>query len=129
MIPDMHDGDLRGHETMGAVVEAGSDVTNLKKGDRVVVPFTIACGECFFCKGGFLSGCQRSYPNQQLARQVRHNSPAGIYGYSHTLRGHAGGQADYLRVPFADAPRADASMAASTAWGQSLIPWARWTAA
>lgn len=129
MIPHMHDDEVPGRETMGAVVEAGSDVTNLKKGDSVVVPFTIACGECFFCKGGFHSGCQRSNPNQQLARQVRHNSPARIYGYPRTLRGYAGGQADFLRVPFADAPRAGASMAASTAWGQSLIPWARWTAA
>jgi threonine dehydrogenase-like Zn-dependent dehydrogenase len=102
MIPHMHDGDVLGHETMGEVVEVGADVTNLKKGDRVVVPFTISCGECFFCKRGFYSGCERSNPNQHLARQLWHNSPAGIYGYSHTLGGYAGGQAEYLRVPFAD---------------------------
>lgn len=102
MIPHMHDGDVLGHETMGEVVEVGSGVTTLQKGDRVVVPFTISCGECFFCKRGLFSGCERSNPKAHLARELWKNSPAGIFGYSHTLGGYAGGQAEYLRVPFAD---------------------------
>lgn len=102
MIPHMHDGDVLGHETMGEVVETGADVTNLRVGDRVVVPFTIACGECFFCKRGFYSGCERSNPNRDLAARLWQNSPSGMFGYSHMLGGYAGGQAEYLRVPFAD---------------------------
>ena len=102
MIPTMESGDVLGHETMGEVVEVGSDCKNLKVGDRVVVPFTIACGECFFCKKGFFSGCERSNPNKATAEKVWGHSPAGLFGYSHMLGGFAGGQAEYMRVPYAD---------------------------
>jgi threonine dehydrogenase-like Zn-dependent dehydrogenase len=102
VIPSMEHGDILGHETMGEVVELGADVGNLKIGDRVVVPFTISCGECFFCKRGFYSGCERSNPNKQKAEKLWGHSPAGLFGYSHLLGGYAGGQAEYLRVPYAD---------------------------
>jgi threonine dehydrogenase-like Zn-dependent dehydrogenase len=102
MIPDMHSGDIVGHETMGEVVEVGKDNTSLKVGDRVVVPFTISCGECFFCKRGYFSACERSNPDHEKARAMWGNSPAGLFGYSHLLGGYSGGQAEYLRVPFAD---------------------------
>lgn len=103
IIPSMESGDVLGHETMGEVVEVGRDNTALKVGDRVVVPFTISCGECFFCQRGFYSGCERSNPNKAKAAEMWGNSPAGLFGYSHLLGGYAGGQAEYLRVPFADA--------------------------
>ncbi|MCV3766753.1 zinc-dependent alcohol dehydrogenase [Rhizobium sp. TRM95796] len=102
MIPDMHSGDIVGHETMGEVVEVGKDNTTLKVGDRVVVPFTISCGECFFCKRGYFSACERSNPDHEKARTMWGNSPAGLFGYSHLLGGYSGGQAEYLRVPYAD---------------------------
>jgi threonine dehydrogenase-like Zn-dependent dehydrogenase len=104
VIPDMESGDVLGHEDMGEVVEVGSEVSNLKIGDRVVVPFTIACGECFFCKRGFYSGCERSNPakSKKKAETMWGHSPAGLFGYSHLLGGYPGGQAEYLRVPFAD---------------------------
>ncbi|TDR95653.1 zinc-dependent alcohol dehydrogenase [Enterovirga rhinocerotis] len=102
MIPSMERGDIVGHESMGEVVEVGSEVTNLKKGDRVVVPFTISCGECFFCKRGFYSGCERSNPSAKAAAEMWGHSPAGLFGYSHLLGGYAGGQAEFMRVPFAD---------------------------
>lgn len=102
VMPDMHKGDVIGHETMGEVVEVGSPEHPLKVGDRVVVPFTIACGECFFCKRGFFSGCERSNPDKEKAEKLWGFSPAGLFGYSHLLGGYAGGQAEYLRVPFAD---------------------------
>jgi threonine dehydrogenase-like Zn-dependent dehydrogenase len=102
VIPEMEKGDVLGHETMGEVVELGAEVTNLKVGDRVVVPFTISCGECFFCKRGFYSGCERSNPDKRKAEELWGHSPAGLFGYSHLLGGYAGGQAEYLRVPFAD---------------------------
>jgi threonine dehydrogenase-like Zn-dependent dehydrogenase len=98
----MDGGDVLDHETMGEVVEVGRDNNKLKVGDRVVVPFTISCGECFFCKRGFYSGCERSNPNKQQAEKMWGHSPAGLFGYSHMLGGFAGGQAEYLRVPFAD---------------------------
>ena len=101
-IPHMHHGDILGHEAMGEVVEVGRDCTTLKAGDRVVVPFTISCGECFFCRRGLFSGCERSNPDRDVARSYWHPSPAGMFGYSHMLGGYAGGQAEYLRVPFAD---------------------------
>jgi threonine dehydrogenase-like Zn-dependent dehydrogenase len=102
VIPGMDSGDVLGHETMGEVVEVGSEVHNLKVGDRVVVPFTISCGECFFCKRGYFSGCERSNPDHQKAEKLWGHSPAGLFGYSHILGGYAGGQAEYLRVPYAD---------------------------
>lgn len=103
VIPSMEHGDIVGHETMGEVVEVGSDNKALKVGDRVVVPFTIACGECFFCKRGYYSGCERSNPNREKAAKLWGNSPAGLFGYSHLLGGFSGGQAEYMRVPYADA--------------------------
>src|SRR5881394_2834293 len=101
-MPSMRSGDILGHENMGEVVEVGSDVKNLKVGDRVVVPFTIACGECFFCRNGFYSGCERTNPDHEDAAKLWGNSPAGLFGYSHLLGGYAGGQAEYLQVPYAD---------------------------
>jgi threonine dehydrogenase-like Zn-dependent dehydrogenase len=102
VIPQMKDGDVLGHETMGEVIEIGAENKKLKKGDRVVVPFTIACGECFFCRNGYFSGCERTNPDHEKAAKLWGNSPAGLFGYSHLLGGYAGGQAEYLRVPYAD---------------------------
>jgi threonine dehydrogenase-like Zn-dependent dehydrogenase len=101
-VPTMKDGDIIGHETMGEVVEVGSGVTKLKAGDRVVVPFTISCGSCYFCEKQLFSLCDRSNPKQALAAKLMGHSPAGLFGYSHLLGGYAGGQAEYLRVPYAD---------------------------
>jgi threonine dehydrogenase-like Zn-dependent dehydrogenase len=102
IIPRMKSGDVLGHETMGEIVEVGSAITKLKKGDRVVVPFTIACGECFFCQHEFYSGCERTNPDHADAEKLWGHAPAGLFGYSHLLGGYAGGQAEYLRVPYAD---------------------------
>ncbi|MFH5926097.1 zinc-dependent alcohol dehydrogenase [Roseomonas xinghualingensis] len=102
MIPTMERGDVVGHECMGEVVEVGKDNKKLKVGDRVVIPFTISCGECFFCKNGWFSGCERSNRNKQMAEKMWGHSPAGLFGYSHLLGGYAGGQAEYVRVPYAD---------------------------
>src|ERR687885_6524 len=101
-IPTMEKGDILGHEFMGEVVELGSEVKNLRKGDRVVVPFPIACGNCFFCKRQLWSLCDNSNPNAALAEELWGYSPCGIFGYSHLVGGYAGGQAEYARVPFAD---------------------------
>ena len=101
-MPTMKSGDILGHEPMGVVVEVGSAVRKLKKGDRVVVPFTISCGSCFFCNKTLFSCCENSNPNAELARKAMGHSPAGVFGYSHLLGGFAGGQAEYLRVPYAD---------------------------
>jgi threonine dehydrogenase-like Zn-dependent dehydrogenase len=101
-IPTMQKGDILGHENMGEVVEVGTEVKKLKKGDRVVVPFTISCGQCFFCKKELWSLCDNSNPNAQVAETFYGYSPSGLFGYSHMLGGYAGGQAEYLRVPFAD---------------------------
>ncbi len=100
--PTMESGDILGHENMGVVVETGSEVTNLKKGDRVVVPFVIACGKCFFCEKTLYSCCDTTNPNAKLAAEAMGQSPAGLFGFSHMLGGFAGGQAEYLRVPHAD---------------------------
>ncbi len=100
--PTMERGDILGHENMGEVVEIGKEVKNLKVGDRVVVPFVIACGECFFCKKELYSCCDNTNPNAEIARKAMGHSPAGLFGFSHMLGGYAGGQAEYLRVPFAD---------------------------
>ncbi|HTG44680.1 MAG TPA: alcohol dehydrogenase catalytic domain-containing protein, partial [Verrucomicrobiae bacterium] len=101
-MPTLEKGDILGHEFMGEVVELGADVKNLKKGDRVVVPFPIACGKCFFCERQMHSLCENSNPNAPLAEKMFGHSPAGIFGYTHLLGGYAGGQAEYARVPFAD---------------------------
>jgi threonine dehydrogenase-like Zn-dependent dehydrogenase len=100
--PTMESGDILGHENMGIVVALGSGVSNLKLGDRVVVPFTISCGECWFCKHGLFSACDRTNPNAELAIKAMGQSPAGLFGFSHMLGGYSGGQAEYLRVPMAD---------------------------
>ena len=101
-IPTMAKGDILGHEFMGEVVETGKEVKNLKPGDRVVVPFPISCGNCFFCKKEMYSLCENSNPNASMAEKMWGHSPAGIFGYSHMLGGYAGGQAEFARVPFAD---------------------------
>ncbi len=101
-IPTMRPGDILGHEFMGEIVDEGSEVKNLKTGDRVVVPFTISCGACFYCKRGLFSACDNSNPNAWIPETMYGASPCGIFGYSHMLGGYAGGQAEYARVPFAD---------------------------
>lgn len=102
LIPSMMSGDILGHEFMGEVVEVGAEVKNLRAGDRVVVPFPIACGACAACKSSLYSLCENSNPNAWMAEKLMGHSPAGIFGYSHMLGGYAGGQAEYARVPFAD---------------------------
>ena len=101
-IPTMKRGDVLGHEFMGEVVELGGDVRNLSIGDRVVVPFPIACGHCLQCDREMYSLCENSNPNAWMAEKLYGYSPCGIFGYSHMLGGYAGGQAEYARVPFAD---------------------------
>ena len=101
-IPTMEKGDILGHEFMGEVVEIGSAVDNLKLGDRVVVPFTIACGQCFFCKQDLWSACDNTNPNASTAELLYGYSGSGLFGYSHMMGGYAGGQAEYVRVPFAN---------------------------
>lgn len=101
-MPTMESGDILGHEFMGEIVELGSAVTNLKKGDRVVVPFTMACGSCFFCQKQLYSCCDNSNPNAKIAEKYMGHSPSGLFGYSHMTGGFAGGQAEFVRVPFAD---------------------------
>jgi threonine dehydrogenase-like Zn-dependent dehydrogenase len=98
----MRKGDVLGHEFMGEVVEVGREVTNLKKGDRVVVPATISCGRCFFCQRDLWALCDNSNPNAPLAEKAYGCTSAGLFGYSHLFGGYAGGQAQYARVPFAD---------------------------
>jgi threonine dehydrogenase-like Zn-dependent dehydrogenase len=101
-IPTMKRGDILGHEFMGEVVEVGSKDHTLKVGDRVVVPFTIACGRCFFCERDLWAACDNSNPNAWMVEQLYGYSPSGLFGYSHMMGGYAGGQAEYVRVPFAD---------------------------
>lgn len=101
-MPTMEKGDVLGHEPMGEVVEVGRSISNLKKGDRVVMSFTMACGSCFFCEKKLFSSCDNSNRNADIARKAMGHSPSGMFGYSHMLGGYAGGQAEYLRVPFAD---------------------------
>jgi threonine dehydrogenase-like Zn-dependent dehydrogenase len=101
-VPAMEEGDILGHEFMGEVVAVGPTVKYLKVGDRVVVPFPIACGKCFACEQKMFSVCENSNPNAQLAERMWGHSPAGIFGYSHLTGGYAGGQAEYARVPYAD---------------------------
>ena len=101
-IPTMQKGDILGHENMGEVVEVGKEVKNLKVGDRIVTPFTISCGNCFFCQKQLWSLCDNSNPNAWMAEKLYGYSPSALFGYSHMLGGYAGGQAQYLRIPFAD---------------------------
>src|SRR5215218_3196680 len=101
-IPTMKRGDILGHEFMGEVVETGRGVSNLKVGDRVVVPFPIACGNCWSCKHELYSVCENSNPNSGMAEKLFGHSTAGLFGYSRITGGYAGGQAEYARVPFAD---------------------------
>jgi threonine dehydrogenase-like Zn-dependent dehydrogenase len=101
-IPTMQTGDILGHEFMGEVVEVGPENSKLKVGDRVVVPFTIACGRCFFCDKQLWSLCDNSNPNAWMAEKLYGYTTSGLFGYSHMTGGYAGGQAQYARVPFAD---------------------------
>jgi threonine dehydrogenase-like Zn-dependent dehydrogenase len=101
-IPTMQSGDILGHEFMGEIVEVGSGVNNLQRGDRVIVPFPIACGRCFFCTHDMWSCCDNSNPNARVAEALYGFSAAGLFGYSHMMGGYAGGQAQYARVPYAD---------------------------
>jgi threonine dehydrogenase-like Zn-dependent dehydrogenase len=101
-VPAMMPGDILGHEFMGEVVEVGPQVKNLKTGDRVVVPFPIACGVCSACQKEMYSLCENTNPNAWMAEKLWGHSGAGIFGYSHLTGGYAGGQAEYARVPFAD---------------------------
>ena len=101
-IPTMEKGDIVGHEFMGEVVEVGPGVKNLSVGDRIVVPFPIACGCCHFCDETLFSLCENSNPNAVMAQKLWGQSPSGIFGYSHLTGGYAGGQAEYVRVPYAD---------------------------
>jgi len=101
-IPTMQKGDVLGHEFMGEVMEVGRENHRLKPGERVVVPFTIACGQCFFCKEQLWSLCDNSNPNAWVAEKLYGYSASGLFGYSHMYGGYAGGQAEYVRVPFAD---------------------------
>lgn len=101
-IPTMREGDVLGHEFVGRVVEVGAAVQNLQPGDRIVVPFNISCGHCWHCMHDEQALCDNSNPNGEVARKLYGQSPAGLFGYSHMLGGYAGGQAEFVRVPFAD---------------------------
>jgi threonine dehydrogenase-like Zn-dependent dehydrogenase len=101
-IPTMQKGDILGHEFMGEVVEVGTEVKNLTSGDRVIVPFPISCGKCFFCQRELWSCCDNSNPNAWMAEKLYGFTASALFGYSHMFGGYAGGQAEYVRVPFAD---------------------------
>lgn len=101
-VPTLKEGDILGHEFMGIVEEAGPAVTHLKKGDRVVVPFTIVCGHCYFCERELYSLCDTTNPNKEQARQLMGHATAGMFGYGHMTGGYPGGQAEYVRVPKAN---------------------------
>src|ERR1051325_10040010 len=96
-IPTMQRGDILGHEFMGVVEEVGPRVTTLRRGERVIVPFPIACGSCFFCKNDLFSCCDNSNPNAWMAEKLYGYTASGLFGYSHMLGGYAGGQAEYVR--------------------------------
>jgi len=101
-VPTMKEGDILGHEFMGEVVEVGSAITSISRGDRVIVPFPIACGDCWYCQEGLWALCDNSNPNSWMLEKLYGDTGAGIFGYSHLYGGYAGGQAEYVRVPFAD---------------------------
>ena len=102
LMPGMEAGDILGHEFMGEVVEVGHEVKQLAVGDRVVVPFCIACGSCFFCRHELWSACDNTNPNAWMVEALYGQSGGGLFGYSHLYGGYAGGQAEYVRIPFAD---------------------------
>ncbi|HDZ13959.1 hypothetical protein LCGC14_1447890 [marine sediment metagenome] len=102
LMPTMKEGDVLGHEFMGEVVELGSEVKKFKIGDRVVIPFTIACGNCEYCHDDLFSLCDNSNPNDELCKENLGHSISGLFGFSHMLGGFAGGQAEFVRVPYAD---------------------------
>src|SRR5262249_46012568 len=99
-MPGMENGDIMGHEFMGEVVEVGSENRKLKVGDRVVVP--IICGDCDQCRRGYFSVCERTNRNKKVANKIFGHTTAGLFGYTHRTGGYAGGQAEYIRVPYAD---------------------------
>jgi threonine dehydrogenase-like Zn-dependent dehydrogenase len=101
-VPTMQEGDILGHEFMGEVVETGSGIKNLRPGDRVVVPFPISCGNCWYCQQGLWALCDNSNPNSWMVEKMYGDTGAGIYGYSHLYGGYSGGQAQYVRIPYAD---------------------------
>jgi threonine dehydrogenase-like Zn-dependent dehydrogenase len=101
-MPEMRKGDIIGHEPMGEVVEVGRNITKFAKGDRVVVPFTISCGTCWFCQQDLFSHCDTTNPNAEKTSLIMGQAPAGLFGFSHLMGGHPGGQAEYMRVPHAD---------------------------
>src|SRR5690554_5807270 len=102
-IVGMRKGDIMGHEFMGVVEELGPEVTHVSVGDRVIVPFVIACGKCWYCERNLQSLCDRTNPNAKAVEKLYGQSPAGLFGYTHLFGGYAGGQAEYARVPHADA--------------------------
>jgi threonine dehydrogenase-like Zn-dependent dehydrogenase len=102
LIPTMKEGDILGHEFVGEIVEVGSAISNLSPGDRVVVPFPISCGECWYCKQQLWALCDNSNPNSWMLEKLYGDTGAGIFGYSHLYGGYPGGQAEYVRVPYAD---------------------------
>lgn len=101
-IPTMREGDIMGHEFMGEVVETGPGAKGVKTGDRVIVPFCIGCGNCYFCEKQLWSLCDNTNPNAWLPEKIYGHATAGLFGYSHLTGGYAGGQAEFVRVPFAD---------------------------
>lgn len=101
-VPTMKKGDILGHEFVGEIVAAGSAVTRFRVGDRVIVPFPISCGACWYCKHELWSLCDNSNPNSWMMEHIYGDTGGGIFGYSHLYGGYAGGQAEYVRVPFAD---------------------------
>ena len=107
-------GDILGHEPMGRWSRSARGITTLKKGDRVVVPFTIACGDCYFCKKTLFSCCDTSNPNAEIAEKAMGHSPSGLFGFSHMLGGFAGGQAEYFAFPSPTSARSRSSLICRT---------------
>ncbi len=120
-VPTMEQGDILGHEFMGEVVDVGTEVTNLKNGDRVVVPFTISCGACFFCRRELYSQCDNTNPNSWMLEKLIGYGTAGLFGHSHLYGGYAGGQAEYVRVPCADVGALKISDGAGTLTDEQVL--------